>query len=649
MTLLTPWVALAAALVVLPLLILLYVLKLRRTTLRVPSTMLWRSSFEDLEANVPFRRLRFSALLLLQLAILLALLLAAAEPQSAGEPAAASRAILLIDQSASMSARDGAGGGTRLDQAKRAAIAIIDTLGQRGAPDSAMVIAFAASARVIIGFESHRPSLREAITSIQPTDEPGQLDAALRLAGAFAVRTETNAEAPPEVLLISDGGVAPPAGGSFDLSAGTFRFVRAGPSPDEPADNLGVVSFSARRDDEDLARVDLFVRLMSTLEKRQSVVLRFMRDDEIVGLREVEVPPGTSDGPGVVSITESVEAPRGGVLSVRHNFVDMLETDNTAAMVLDPPAQPRLVILHAEGGRADPFLIDLLEAVGAQSVSTMPLADDSVADLGAIAADVLIFDRVSGHRLPARPSVSIGGVPAGIEIIDSARPGGQRILSWERRQPLMRYVDLDDLVFADFGGFDLPPGARALASGADGPVVASLRSRGAAHVMIGFELQRSNWPLQTSCLIFLRNALDVLTQAESRRSGRIVSPGAMLTVRATPGSREVTARGVEVVRAPVRDGSASIGPLRQVGLWRVEGAAGTDQLAVSLLSDVETDLRTRGEISVNAQARAADAVQQVAQREYWPWLAMVSVALLLAEWSWYLWRARRRGRISVWQ
>ena len=76
MTWLTPLTGLIVAGVILPPLLLLYFLKLRRTTMTVSSTLLWVRSTEDLHANAPFQRLRRNLLLLLQLIALLLLALA---------------------------------------------------------------------------------------------------------------------------------------------------------------------------------------------------------------------------------------------------------------------------------------------------------------------------------------------------------------------------------------------------------------------------------------------------------------------------------------------------------------------------------------------------------------------------------------------
>ena len=59
-----------------PLILMLYFLKLRRTPLEVPSTYLWTRTIEDLHVNSIWQKLRNSLLLLLQLLVCLFLMLA---------------------------------------------------------------------------------------------------------------------------------------------------------------------------------------------------------------------------------------------------------------------------------------------------------------------------------------------------------------------------------------------------------------------------------------------------------------------------------------------------------------------------------------------------------------------------------------------
>src|SRR6188474_2728655 len=125
----TNWQAGAiAAGVVVPSLLVLYFLKLRRREMSVPSTLLWRKAIQDLQVNAPFQKLRRNLLLLLQMLLLLLLVLALARPVANYYRGAGKTTVLLIDRSASMSAHDIKGGKTRLVEAKRRANELIDSM-----------------------------------------------------------------------------------------------------------------------------------------------------------------------------------------------------------------------------------------------------------------------------------------------------------------------------------------------------------------------------------------------------------------------------------------------------------------------------------------------------------------------------------------
>src|SRR5919205_2994662 len=99
-----------------PVVIAMYLLKLRRNETVVPSTLLWSRLVADVEANAPWQRLRRSLLLLLQLLLVTALALLAARPFLERPAGLARDLVVVIDTSASMAAADGSP--SRLEAAK---------------------------------------------------------------------------------------------------------------------------------------------------------------------------------------------------------------------------------------------------------------------------------------------------------------------------------------------------------------------------------------------------------------------------------------------------------------------------------------------------------------------------------------------------
>src|SRR6187397_950198 len=150
------WHALLAGAIVVPSLLVLYFLKLRRREQTVPSTLLWRKAIQDLQVNAPFQKLRRNLLLLLQMLLLLLLTLALSRPVANYYKGAGKMSVILIDRSASMSASDMKGGRTRLDEAKRRAKELVDSM-QRGA--TAMVVAFDDSAETLQPFTTDTAAL----------------------------------------------------------------------------------------------------------------------------------------------------------------------------------------------------------------------------------------------------------------------------------------------------------------------------------------------------------------------------------------------------------------------------------------------------------------------------------------------------------
>ncbi len=736
MTFLTPWSALFAAAVAIPLLLLLYVLRLRRQRLRIASTLLWQKSFEDLQANAPFQKLRWSLLLFLQLLALLLLLLALAQPTFSGSDSSASRIILLIDRSASMSARiddQSKPPTTRLDAAKQIASRMVANISRGSAAQQVMIIQFAAAARVVTEYESNRSVLLDAIASIQPTDEQADLDRALELAGAYASSTDEN-QKPPDVFLISDGcysdslrsdgGTAAP--GSFtasqsalpahSLKAGNFKFLQVVPATankTESTKNLGITAFSVRRDSDDPARLQLFARLINAGDQPVETILTLSVDDKPESTFRATVPAAIDGIPGEAPITRFLDLAGGATLSLHHNSADALPTDDIAWLIVPAPTRPRIVIVYPADDLADPFLHDLLGAMEPQkldAISTDAFAALDAAKLNAgLLYDLIVFDRISVTHLPNLPSLTIGGAPATFtSIINSPslegggrgvgenatspppqppanlstgqQIPGQNILSWDRQHPVMRNVALDTIVFADFTAYKLPQAATALAFGPLGPIIAEWRSpsRGSnsRHIAVGFELQKSNWPLHVSSAIFIQNVVEYLTTRASSSGGaggdgsppqdgiafragqpiqlRTAADATQLIIANSPSiPGEGGGRGVgEKPRIPTTAPLASIPTqpsalitlptLSRAGLYSIKGAAAPfDRIAVNVMSDVESDIRPRSQVMVNALSAPASQSAAATAQPLWPWLIAAAFAIMILEWLVYCLRARQ--------
>lgn len=196
MTFLAPLAGLVGALFTLPPLLLFYFLRLRRRPLTVSSTMLWEQAVHDVHVNVPFRWIRPSTLLILHLLILALFLLALARPALEGGGGAASRAFFLIDTSCSMQATDAPEGAPRLDAAKQRALDVGRRLMRAPGGCSITVITFAHDAAIASAPADTLSGLRSALDAVEPTDQPGRLEPALRLVETLLSRDAAENESP---------------------------------------------------------------------------------------------------------------------------------------------------------------------------------------------------------------------------------------------------------------------------------------------------------------------------------------------------------------------------------------------------------------------------------------------------------------------
>ncbi|MFM9995413.1 MAG: VWA domain-containing protein [Phycisphaerales bacterium] len=679
MTFLSPFPAIVAAAICVPALLVLYLLKLRRRPVRVSSTMFWAARTRDLQVNVPLRWLKPSWLLFLQMLILALFLLALARPALDMEGAPPSRIVLLIDRSASMSARGGATEPTRLDAAKAAAVRVIDDL--VGGGGEACVVAFAHEARAATAFLRDRGALRAAVNGVAPTDQPGDLAGALRLAGALLASgapESGNGEgaASPRglVALFSDGwfgGVGAGApGGGFALSGAEFRYFRAGPPDTDapPADNLGIVAVAARRDLDDPGTVRVFARVQNAGAAAASVPVALILEGEVVDRRALTVPGATTGSPAAsVGVTLEARTTGGGVLAVRLERDDALASDNEAAVVLAPAARPRILLIipdlpaGAPPGTEGPewLIADPLRELRARSfrVITESVYRQLAASESGLGADLVLFDRVRPDRVPPVPTLSFGaGVPIPGADLAASNLGGTYVLAWERAHPVLRSVSMDAVYVArpmrvvEPGPAGASPGVEIteLARGRDGPLLLLVEEGPTRRLVAAFEAAQSNWPVDPGFAVFLAEAADYLTlRGEDQVGG---GAGATFTTT-TPvevtveGSPErLVLRGPTEIAVRVPEGGGpgvrrrlGVGVIERVGVYQAEGAV--SPVAVNLLDETESAIRTRDVLTVSGEeSRAAEGGR--GPREVWPWFVLAALVLLGLEWFLHAWQMR---------
>src|SRR5438132_1075920 len=512
-----PWWA-GLLLLLVPLAVfLLYFLKLKRRPLAVPSTFLWRKSIEDLHVNSLLQWLRQNVLLLLQILTLLALIYSVMAFRFHGRTAEGKHYIIMIDNSASMAATDQQP--TRLEWAKAEADKEIDSYGES---DYGMIIVFNSTAEILQSYTNQRGLLHRAVASIEQTQRPTRIDEALSLADSLAnpvrsaenevsrpaneqpgkERTYAAAEGvPAEVHLFSDGRF--PAVPDFTLGNLNVNFHVAGqvileapsgkgeprlkPAP-ESADNIGLVTFNARRVEADPRRLLVFATVMNYRDSpaRSKIQLDVQVNGQLKGVyeKQVDIParqvkeekpgedkePVITDSPGEGSVNfdlEDLDDRTEVVLHARlanyelsgNKIRDKFPLDDEAWLVVGVVRKARILIVGRPNEPLSAFFNDeaTREVADVTYLSPGDLEKEAYQkDARNGAYDLVIFDRcgpADEKDMPRSNTFFIGYPPppgsfsgppkksapdAGTKTVEKIT--APRITGWLTRHPILRYL-----------------------------------------------------------------------------------------------------------------------------------------------------------------------------------------------------------------
>src|SRR5437588_5098117 len=262
--------------ITLPIVVVFYLLKVRRHDEEVSSTFLWNDLIRDLAAHEPLQRLRWNVLLVLQLIGLALITFAVARPFSAQLGQKPVQAVLLVDGSASMQARD-----VQPTRFSRAVQAARDTL--NGLPEDSLATAIlvAAHPQVLVAATADRQQVDRALAGAQPSGAAADMREALLLARSLGGDPNSR-----RIFLFTDDAFTLPPDLPDDLGS-----VAVVPVGQPNTGNLAVTTISTRPDPRDNRRQQLFTRVENFADNTARGVITITVDGQAVEERAVDLPP----------------------------------------------------------------------------------------------------------------------------------------------------------------------------------------------------------------------------------------------------------------------------------------------------------------------------------------------------------------------
>lgn len=569
-------------------LVVLYMLRSKRRPHQVASTMLWQEVGEPVSSAVPWKRLKLTTLLLLQLAVLGLFVLSLARPFVAEATVLGPHTVFVLDTSGSMAMAG------RFDQARARALDLASDVSEA---NLASVVEAGPDPRVLIAFSGDPDAVAEAISTLTVGGGAEDMSTAIRLArGLAAPDRETS------VVIFSDGGEVPLAEEPV-VGASHLRF-------DDLASNLSISGFDAEPSAEGAARV--FLQVENHGPDARQVSVAFEIDGLPSGSVDLDV-PGLDASRQVVPL----DATAGSVVTARIvDAGDALALDDRADLVIGGGVTRSVGV----AGEGSPFLTALLASTPGV------VAADEAAD-----ADILIVD---GGPLPEidRPAWLIRpeSPPEGLELaglernlaVTFSRPG----------DPVLDSVDLSEMAVAEAQVVEGITWLPVVMSG-DVPLVLLGDVGGHRVVYMTFDLVHSNLPVQVAFPIFGANLLDWLRGGESG-SVSTEPAGTPIALVTPTGSR---AR-VELPTGEVRDLAGDAGVFSatdQPGVYRVayvdiEGEVTPGEVAVRRFVPDESAGPSR-DIAVSAGPGGEGEPGSIV-REWAPWVIGLALALMALEW-----------------
>jgi len=607
------------ALLAIPLLLVLHLLRPTPRRVVLSTTELWQAALRDRESSRGLRRLLRNLSLLLLLAIALALGLALAGPQWLTRASEGADTVLVLDVSASMKSRSGIAT-TRFDQALAEASGIVDGLPRDG---RMLVMTSGRKALLRTGFESDRGALRRALAQLRPGDEAGRPREALALALAL-LRGRSDGR----IYFLTDGAFDPDADpGSPQV---VFRVVG------RPARNVAITRFDFRQERASEDRFQMLMTVRNYTDTPVTVPASATLDGRVLFQRTLELAARDTQ-----TLVLAFPGRALGQAIARIDVDDDLAADNQAFAAVNLHDPLRVLLLS----RGNFYLESVLEALpNVELVKRDELGTEDLARL-ARSHDVVVFDGIAAPELPPGNFLLVNTVAPGLPFSEAGRVTQPGILG-SGPSALMRGMDLTAVRIDEARRVvarERVPGLQRLFWSRETDLALALLDEGLKVVYLGFDLAGSNFPRQAAFPLFISQGMEWLRPRGDDRLSSHIAAGATHSIGVPAAQTQVTVRAPSgaAVTSEVKDGTAAFDATAAAGIYRYTVGDVARYFAVSLTDARESDVNSRWASSARrepAQPASNDAQTLV---PLWPYLLVVALVLLALEWFVWSWSRSR--------
>jgi len=348
----------------------------------------------------------------------------------------------------------------------------------------------------------------------------------------------------------------------------------------------------------------------------------------------------------------AVDSPTVVRIEVEHDDVFML--DNQAFAIFNPPRKSNVLIVSentpyfryacntdAIKKRAD------VEYQGADYLEDKEYLERTRTGF----YDLVIYDSLIPKAMPQCNTMIWNEVPPGDGWKRSEIHSPTPVFDYDATHPIMAAVKINSLTIVNSRDLEGPPGSLSLIGSTTGAIAMLGPRDGYLDLVMGFSIVEedengetainSDWPKKISFPLFMRQVIENLSGVSLFSAEANVQPGDLLTIRTSVPLDKINVRspGGDIAELlPQKNRSFIYSQTGKSGVYDVlnPNSKEIDQrIAVNLLDPVESDLEVREELELG-YSNLERVVSQVPKRkEFWPWLLMAGLVLLMAEWIIY--------------
>jgi len=595
----------------------LYLLKLRRPKVVVPFAQLWHIVLAEGERRTLFDRLRNVSSLLLQLLLVTLIVLALADPQFGLREKVSHRTVIIIDGSASMTAktRDGR-------EAFEIAVADAESRARSAlASGEVSVVLAAMTSEPLTTFTADMStvaaSLKRARPIVAPTD----------MTGAFAyARAALGGTPKPKVLIFTDRALT-----DMEKNAlGDIPYEISGAGPRDP--NAGITRFAVRRLPASPLAVEgiLTVRLPPGFSEELEIRIEDVTTEPI----PVEIVKANGNLERTIRFTTEKAMKLRARLTRPggKDYIDSLSADNRAFAWL--PAAQKKSVLVVGANKPDFFLAGALTSnplIDAQWIKLSEYEGRRRPDI-----DVIIFDNVLPTALPEGPTIFLNppdkanSVLRVRESVPLPRTGPAL-----GTHPLMRGVSLEDINLESASVIEPSAGDLTLLR-SDGesqaPLIFLRPEEGHWWLVVCFDLSVTELPLRADFPLLISNAVGFLTGSADTHPGG-VSSGRAWAFDVPPGvsSVELLSPSGKSWLLPAAHGSCAFTPL-ETGFYKLKFA--DREIVTGSNLDSENETRFAGD-KAPARIPPGPGAHALGASRLWALLILAAFAGIALEWFTY--------------